>query len=79
MFKVSYVLQGEDQIWFVVEFFFVISVNYVVDEEVYLGELLQFVDFGFDGIEVICCNVCVLIEIVCSWDNVVDIFDVFLC
>ncbi len=41
MFKASHVLQGEDQTRSAAEFFPVISANYAVDEEAYLGELLQ--------------------------------------
>lgn len=44
MFKASHVLQGEDQTRSAAEFFPVISANYAVDEEAYLGELLQLAD-----------------------------------
>lgn len=78
MFKASHVLQGEDQTRSAAEFFPVISANYVVDEEAYLGELLQLADPGPDGIEAIRRNARALIETVRSRDNAVDTLDALL-
>ena len=78
MFKASHVLQGEDQTRSAAEFFPVISANYAVDEEAYLGELLQLADPGPDGIEAIRRNARALIETVRSRDNAVDTLDALL-
>lgn len=78
MFKASHVLQGEDQTRSAAEFFPVVSANYAVDEEAYLGELLQLADPGPDGIEAIRRNARALIETVRSRDNAVDTLDALL-
>ncbi|MFC2971042.1 bifunctional proline dehydrogenase/L-glutamate gamma-semialdehyde dehydrogenase PutA [Azotobacter bryophylli] len=78
MFKASHVLDGDVLEGTAAEFFPAISASYAVDEEAYLGELIQLADPGSAGIEAIRQDARRLIETVRSRDNAVDTLDALL-